>query len=209
MATTFRGPISQELSGKKSTVANSPLDLSITSGYRTEPPNGYHPVQSRIQIIITKGGQANPQPTGKSIILHYDPKEFTESASNSFQEALATGTMVPRWIFEKGSGRTWTMTVLLNDMMDNGRRSPDGSTCEDCLSFLRTCMRTDGASSVRNTDGDKAKTPPALLVLFQSKAFLAYLKDMNIRYSMIHPTKRYTLRAEVELTFIEVKPSAI
>jgi len=48
-----------------------------------------------------------------------------------------------------------------------------------------------------------------LLVLLQAHSFLAYLKSMNINYKMLHPTSRKTLRAEVELTFIEYAPTSV
>ena len=158
-----------------------------------------HANNKRMRIYKCSGKIDSPVVTPDSLTAHYDPESYEESYTVQYEAGMVTGAATPPVVYVQGNPRTWSFTLLFNDLGYEVMRRSDGTkSCDESLKWLYTAMLPSKVSTA-----EKANRPPTLLVVLSSQVIYAVLSSMNVTRTMIHPQHRNTLRATAALEFTE------
>lgn len=191
-----------------STIANAPKIFRV----------GYHPVHTRMKIIVCEGDETNPQPTKETLVCHYDPSDFSETHSVSYEDVGVSGASLQRKQFSYGNPRVWSLKLFFNELGEDvsaGMQLPGVMSVAESLRWLRDVMYPSktwkGGNIARAivTTNLQHEKPPILLVLLTNESFLCYMTGLTINRKFLHPRTRAPIRAEVDVEFTEFFPSKI
>ena len=173
---------------------------------------GYHPQVKQMRIQTESAG--GPQDV---LYCHYAPTTFSEHYVADWKKVPLTGPGTSPVVFRYGQPREWSMKLLFNDLGAPANRPQNLLTTEESIRWLFSVMRPKGLGGTRavgssKSDPNSSKTggyrPPTLLVFLTKQYFRCVLADMTINRLAIHPGSSDTIRAEIDVTFVEFAESS-
>jgi hypothetical protein len=189
---------------------------NISNRNTSRAVGSFSPLQARMKIVRMSGAGGSEVFTNDFVICHYNPEEFTEELSASYQNLKVSGTAVQRIQFEFGNPRKWTMNLLFNEWGESAKDYPaNRKSVDDSISALRTyALPLDGITKNSNWDArvnenPGAYAPPILGVLLTKEAIICHLTSMSVTRTKINPVTLETIRAMVQVEFTEYHPSEI
>lgn len=151
----------------------------------------------KASLVLFEAGRRPPSQGGDTIQFMFNPKEYSIQKSADWQrDSQRRAKQAPKVQFKGTNARSLSLEVFLDAEMQ------DGDTVAQTAERLMECCAPTQAS----IDRRKPMPPNVLLRWGQSESFVAFVKQVQVRYTLFTPDGE-PLRATCTVELEEVSTS--